>query len=322
MSAAATAIRSEPIRIYPSAIVLGALAVIFGMAAGYGWLGQAWDRVNYVEAWNQLTSHYDPAFSRFERGYTWSSWFARFYLLLDFQQYYTLLATGALAIKFRLLWKHADSPVLAVVVYLMFLFPLHEYTQIRAAVGFAFAYFAIDVLLDGKVGLSVLLFALGMLFHTTIAAIALALVPVLVLRRASPVMTASIFMALAAAAGLIIPKVVDTLESANPLVRGYLEQKGSSTGVNPFSGESILLLLVIAASAVVLRPWRRSRDGTMFFLGLWSLIWLVALARIPVLRSAWKRHSSFRYFCSRSASMNPRAAGFRPFSSSRQVPGC
>src|SRR3569832_1054556 len=67
-------------------------------------------------------------------------------------------------LKFRLLWKRTSAPVIAAVVYLMILFPLHEYTQLRAAVALAFAYMVLVVFLDGKRFVVFLLFVLGVFF--------------------------------------------------------------------------------------------------------------------------------------------------------------
>ena len=257
------------------------MALLFGIGAGYGWFGESRDWLNYRNVWDQLPSRFDVSVSRFERGYVWTSWFAKYELQADFNLYYAVLATSSLAIKFRLLWKYAEAPVIAAIVYLMLLYPLHEYTQIRAAIGFAFAYLGLDACLEGKLGSGVLLFALGALFHTTVVAVALSLLVVFALRNRPPAVAGGVLSLLAGVSGIAIPYLVDTLEEANPLARSYIETASVNGAPNIFSGETILLFSVIVSSMVLLRPWRRSPDSSTFLLGAWSLIWLVAMARVP-----------------------------------------
>jgi len=296
MTDVATVGRHETIRVYPSAILLCAMAAFFGIAAGYGWLGEARDRLNYLDVWNQLTSHYDPTFSRFERGYTWSSWFARFYLMLDFQQFYALLATVALAVKFRLIWKHADAPLVAALAYLMILYPLHEYTQIRASVGLGFAYLAIDSYLERRLRRAIVCAVVAVLFHSSTLAIGLAVVAILLLRRMPPVVTATALGATATLGAAVVPRILDLLQQLNPLVASYLEQSDAGGTPNLLSGETILLVLTIMASAVFLRPWRRSGDMFFFFLGSWSVVLLAAFAQMPVFAFRLEEAFIFPFF--------------------------
>src|SRR3569832_1054558 len=68
------------------------LAVIAAAAAGYGWFGESRDYANYVGVYDALTRHDTFSSFRFERGYLYLSWFCKFYIGMDFAQYYTFLA--------------------------------------------------------------------------------------------------------------------------------------------------------------------------------------------------------------------------------------
>ncbi len=267
--------------IQPGAVFLLLLAVVFAAAAGYGWFGESRDYANYVGVYDALMRHDTFASYRFERGYIYLSWFCKFYLGMDFAQYYMFLACTSLLLKFRLLWKHTSAPVIAAVVYLMVLFPLHEYTQLRAAVALAFAYTAMDAYLDGKRFTAVLLLVVGVLFHATAMALAAAALFVLFVAKRSPVLAAALFSVVAVVGYLLISKFMNVLEAANPLVAKYVDQAFLNEPPNVFSGQNILLFALIVSSAIFLRPWQVRKDGFFFYLSFWTLITYVALLKIP-----------------------------------------
>ena len=278
----ATDVSPRDIGIQPDAVLLVVLAAVFGVAAGYGWFGESRDYSNYAGVYDALMPHDTFANYRFERGYVYLSWFCKFYLGMDFAQYYAFLAGSALLLKFRLLWKYTSAPIIAAAVYLMVLYPLHEYTQIRAALAIAFAFTAMDAYLEGKRFIAFVLLVVGVLFHVTAIVLGGAAFLVFLVVKRSPVVVAALFTATAFVGFLLISKVTDILQKANPLAAKYIDQAFLNQPPNVFSGENILLFALIVSSAVLLRPWQARKDGFFYYLSFWTLITYVAFLKVPL----------------------------------------
>ena len=278
----ATDVSPNVTRLQPGVIVLLLLACVFGAAAGYGWLGESRDYSNYLGVYTDLGRHDSFSNYRFERGYMLLSWLCKFYVGMDFAQYYTFLAGSSLLLKFRLLWKHTSAPVIAALVYLLILFPFYEYTQLRAAVAFALAYTAIDTYLDGKRFAALLLLVVAVLFHTTAIVLGAGAISVMLVAKRSPVLAAAFLSAIGLGASLLISASMRILQAANPLASKYINKTFLNQPPNLFSGENILLFALIVCSAIFLRPWQARKDGFFYYLSFWMLIAYVALLKIPV----------------------------------------
>jgi hypothetical protein len=282
LSSAAANARSANIQISPVAILLCAVAGVFAVIAGYGLLGQSPDYPNYLAVYDQLLPHELLSDYRYERGYMLASWFCKFYLGMDFAQYYTLLVAVALLLKFRLLLRYASAPLVAAATYLLIVYPYSEYTQLRAAVAFAFAFTAMDEFLGGKWFTAIVLFAVAQLFHSLAIVLAGGAVAVLLVRNRSPVFITVFFCLIALGASMAVSAMVRVLQRINPLVWKYVNKTFLSEPPNLFSGENILFFLLILSSAVFLRPWQNRRDAFFYYLSFWTLIAYAALLRIPV----------------------------------------
>lgn len=288
--------RTASIRLQPAAVVLALLVLVFSVTAGYGWLGESHDYSEYLNAYRNIDPR-NPFFgSRLEHGYAFAAWICKFYLGMDFQFYFTLLAATSLALKFRLFWKYTSTPVVAAVVYLMFLFPLHEYTQIRAAVAVAFAFTAIDQYLEGKRMAAVALFVVAILFHTSAVALLAGGLLVLLASELPPAIAALLFVTVAFVASLATARLEFSLAEVNPLALGYINKAFLHHAVSLFSGENILLFVTTLCGAIFLRPWQRRPDGYFFFLSFWALISLFAFRAIPVFAHRIMELFIFSYF--------------------------
>lgn len=296
MSPVAADIRPIVVRVFPSAIALCVLACVLAAAAGYGWFGQSPDYSAYLSVYDQLRPHDLLSNYRFERGYMFASWVCKFYLGMEFAQYYTLLAAVSLLLKFRLLWRHTSAPLVAAFVYLVFLYPISEYTQLRAAVAFAFAFTAIDEYLGGRWFSALALLAGAVTFHSSAVVLGGGAVAVLLVRNRTPVFVACFFGLMAAAASLLISAAVHFLQRVNPFVSTYINKAFLNQPPNLFSGQNILLFLLTLSSAIFLRPWQRRDDGFFYYVSFWTLIAYVAFLRIPVFAHRISEAFIFSYF--------------------------
>jgi hypothetical protein len=282
LSSAVSGTGSAAVRISPSVIILCMVATVFGVVAGYGLFGRSPDYLSYRSIYDQLRPHDLLSNYRFERGYMLTSWFCKFYLGMDFPQFYSLLASLSLLLKFRLLWRRVSAPLLAAAIYLVGFFPLAEYTQLRSAVAFAFAFTAMDEYLNGRWLLAIVLFVVATLFHSTALALAGGAIAVLLVRNRTPIVAAGFFTLIGLGASLLVSAAMHVLQRINPLAWTYVHKALMNQPPNLLSGENILLLLLIVSSAIFLRPWQHRRDGFFYYLSFWSLIAYAALLRIPV----------------------------------------
>lgn len=154
-------------------IALG-IGIILAAAAANRWFGEGFDYGNFYQDYMTKTRNLDLLNSRFEYGYQVLSWIFAIILERSFSEFYFSLAAIAISIKIYLFYKHLKMPEIAVAIYLLILFYLHEYTQIRAACGVSFAYLAIHFWMNRKIISSIILIIIAPLFHYS------ALIPVIV----------------------------------------------------------------------------------------------------------------------------------------------
>jgi hypothetical protein len=275
---------------------LGLLAVVFALASGYRWFGFGRDTSEYLQFYNNLGATPQLTQFRFEPGFTLAAWFCKTKLGIGYAVFCALIVVSSLALKFRLLWKHTSAPVIAAIIYLMLLFPLHEYTQIRAAFAFALAYTAIDEYLDGKWVAAIMLFVMAVLFHYSAIVLAVGAALVLFVSYRPPAIVAALFIMVAAVSSFVVSAVARLLEHANVVASIYINKTFLYQTPTLYSGLNILLFLLIVCGAIFLRPWQARKDGFFFFLSFWALTSYVALFRIPVLAHRIEEAFIFSYF--------------------------
>lgn len=259
-----------------------ALVVCFAAAAGYGLLGESRDYQSYLSEFNSLTPYYTGAHSRFETGYELATWVCKIWLGLNFQQTYVLLAAFALALKFRLFCKYADAPVFATIIYLMMLYPLHEYTQIRAAVGIAIGYTAVDFYLERRYLPALIAIGVACTFHSSTAALIGGFFLVDAVSRLRPIIGISTLIAASFPAALLISKIVAVLAAFFRIVMLYLEAQGMFAAPTVASLQNVLLVCVLIASAIFLRPWQRRTDYLFYLLAILGFVAFLSLISVPI----------------------------------------
>jgi hypothetical protein len=142
---------------------------LLSLAAGFRFLGQDKDYLSYVDFYDKLNASLITSLSetRFEPGFVFLGWASKFLLHFDFSLFLLLSASIALSIKIYLLSLRKFTWIL-LVFYVLILYPLHDMTQIRAAIAMAMTYLAFDFLIKRKWHHAIPLFALGVLFHYSV----------------------------------------------------------------------------------------------------------------------------------------------------------
>lgn len=143
------------------------LALVLAVVAGYRWLGEGADYVDYFLYYLTVTEYVASNVSRFEIGFQYWAWFSANILHLSFQMFYTATVFFALYVKFSLIKKHTYEPWFAILAYLLLFYPVHEYTQVRIAVAMAFVYFGIFKLYERNYVLAAAGLALSVCFHSS-----------------------------------------------------------------------------------------------------------------------------------------------------------
>lgn len=287
MSAGGASAEPTGIRINADAGVLVFLVGVFALAAGYDWLGTSRDHANYFNLYNNTFGFDAVLGSAVEPGYMFTVWLCKIGLGMSYSQHYTILAATSLALKFRLFWKRTDAPVVAAIVYLMLLYPIHEYTQIRAAVSFAFTYTAIDKYLDGRWRVALALLVVAASFHYSAIVLAAAAAFVLFVSHRSHLFVAASYLLIAIVTPIAFSELMHLLEIAKPAVAIYVRDAFVNDAPDLLSGENIRLfipfIVLILCSALFLRPMQTRRDGFYFLMGILMLPAFAGLVKIPAL---------------------------------------
>ena len=143
-------------------------------AAGFRWLGDSRDYLQYLAYYDQIPPYLSFNYTRFEPGFHVCAWFARTYLNLEYDYFVLIVAGVSLAIKFHLFRKYLRYPLLAVITYAAIFYPVHEYTQIRIGIALAFGYLTIHNLYEKRYLWGAIWFVPAYLFHTSAIVLPLA----------------------------------------------------------------------------------------------------------------------------------------------------
>ncbi|PZX40646.1 EpsG-like putative glucosyltransferase [Roseinatronobacter thiooxidans] len=119
------------------------VAVLAGIAAGYQFFGSGRDFFSYVSFYENIRVFGEQDFSRFEPGFVLVASFFKLVLNAEVEFLLAVLASASLLIKFAIFSAYR-RPFLTILFYLCCWYPLHEYTQIRAAVARSFLWFRSD----------------------------------------------------------------------------------------------------------------------------------------------------------------------------------
>ncbi|MEA3015135.1 MAG: hypothetical protein QOD42_3680 [Sphingomonadales bacterium] len=267
---------------------LAALWLLLTCAAGFRWLGDSRDYLDYLAYYNQIPPYLAFNNSRFEAGFHFCAWFARTHLNMEYDYFVLIVAGLSLAIKFHLFKKYLRYPLLAAVTYVAIFYPMHEYTQIRVGLALALGYLTIHCLYDRRWMAAALWFVLAYLFHTSVIVLPLGFLAARYVRGNMAV----ILIGIGAAVLFYISEqlrelLVQLFSSINPLLRSYVDNR-TFESVSLLSINNLLLIAAMAA-AVVMGWFKFSRYHALFLtLSLASIVAIAVLASSPIVANRTK----------------------------------
>lgn len=239
---------------------------ILSVAAGHQWFGDSPDLANYLYYYNTIGDFFNFSDSRFEYGFQAVCWLW-VQAGLSFYSLYVILVGVSLGFKFFLFEKYTASPILAAITYVLAFYLLHEYTQIRAAVGISLSLFAVHQMLNRK-WLSFAIFCiLGILFHYSVIAIPLtALISLRIRGRAVVAVAAIVLIAGSTMLPVVQEIIISIFSKLNPLTTAYVYNDLNINSANIFSVASVLTLGVIVWC--IISPDTLKADYTRVFFGM------------------------------------------------------
>lgn len=278
-----------------------ALALIcasLSLAAGARSFGIGRDFFEYLQFYETITPYNITNYSRFEIGFEAVSWFFGYYLNLEYKYLLTFLVFISLAIKFYLFTKYLKSPFMAVFSYILLFYPIHEYTQIRAAVAIAFAYLGLHFALNKKFIYALLFFLAGISFHSSIMFLALICGGIFFIPKKYHVHFGLFTSIILLLFSTNISDIMKTyFANMNPLISSYLENTDFSAEVNLFSGTNIFFALALFYCLLSGMYKKDQYNLAFFIISLISFIWIFVFREAPVvaLRTAYILFLSFLF---------------------------
>lgn len=259
-------------------LVIGVLS----LAAGYRWLGEGRDYSNYLDFYNSLPPTLTLSDQRYETGFVLAAWFFKYIAHTSYQLFATSITAVSLTLKYSLARRLSRQWLLALLVYLLLFYPIHEYTQVRAALSMSLAFFGTNLLFEGKLRGALILFAASLLFHFTGAVIVIAAAVYLLRHQILPIALAMALVGMLLF-GLALSSIsVETLTKFNPLVTLYVENIQQSDPPNILSAQNIILTASVVAFMLAATREDRRRGMPFLFMTALGLALFVILRDIPV----------------------------------------
>lgn len=252
---------------------------VLSFMAGTRALGFSRDYFEYLSYYQTIPAGLSLLDTRFEPGFHLISWIFRNYLDVELPALVWFLVSFSLAVKICLFRKYLQYPIVALLLYTLIFYPIHEYTQYRVAVSLAFGYWAIHLVMERRLHWAALLFLLAFLFHYSSILILLIAIgsPFLRGRRAVTMIVIGIVLA-AALIGPIRGLIGGFFNTLNPLSLSYLENTAMIEGVSLWSVNNLLLIGALAWYAM-LGYYNRGQYHALFM--TMSIACLVPIALLP-----------------------------------------
>lgn len=267
-------------------LILFFITAAFSVLAAHRFLGVDRDYYQYLYFFDYLSLPYD---GRFEPGFVYFSFFVK-KLTGSFTALLFFIAACSLTIKIYLILKLPNYWYWMTAYFLM-LFPLHEMTQIRAAMAIGIGYLALHLSLDRKSRfLPFLFFILAATFQSSI----LILLPFFLFTSFLTRFDWRIFFIVILLPIATLHPIIEYLSYLNPLVTNALNST-IETKPNPISILNLLLILISAVGILSAKKLPPNKLPWLYLsamgLGLWY-----GFMSIPIFAHRLLELTMFSYF--------------------------
>lgn len=261
-------------------LAAGIVAVVLGIASGYAWFGIGRDYIQYLDFYNSLSISDNSANFRFEPGFVLFAHSVKYAMRLDYQIFIAIFVIIVLILKVWV-FSYIRNPVYLFLFYLINWYPLHEYTQIRAAMAVSILFVSLRFLLNGKWKSFLILSLLAATFHATALVAAGFLVFSTFLSRYRLLVAVPLVLAATIIPPLVVMKVLPVLANINPLIESYT-MNVDQYEVNIFSGGNILTILLLISMMFSGAIQDRGRR-ILFIISVSSIGIMVGMQEMPII---------------------------------------
>lgn len=228
---------------------LSILWVFFSAAAAFRWLGSGRDYLEYLSYYDTIPYTFSFLDTRFEPGFHVLAWVFRVALNTEYGLFSLALIGFALGAKFYLMLRYLKYPVLAAVTYLVMIYPLHEYTQLRAAFAISLGLIAVHIWLEGRRVLATIGMAIAFLFHSSIVILFAGFLVAEFFRfNKQGILLIVVTVVAAVIATIADLSIVSLFSRYNPLISSYIENVQFEQEASFLSIGNLLYMTMIAAA--------------------------------------------------------------------------
>lgn len=258
--------------------------LLLTLSVGNLWLGTPRDYYEYLPWYENLTSYFDYTQSRFEPGFYFLAWVFRYIFETSFSFFIGCIAAVSLGIKFWLFKRYLHYPVIGILLYAAIFYPIHEYTQYRAALSIAFGFLAIHLMLEKRWVWAVLLFAVSVSLHgSSILLVAVGVGGYFFRGNKAALFVATATLLLSIFFGQLRNAIEEAFTAINPLTTSYLENRANIEDLSIFSVNN-LFLIAMCFFAIILGYYQRSRYHMLFLtITLTSITPIILLPEAPII---------------------------------------
>lgn len=245
--------------------ILVALWAVLSFAAAFRWLGEGRDYLEYLKYYETIPYTFSFADTRFEPGFHLVAWIFRVLFNVDYGVFSLVIIGTALGVKFYLIWRYLKAPILAAVTYTAMVYPLHEYTQIRAAFAISIGIFCIHLWMNKRHVICIFGMAVAFLFHSSIVILFAAFM----FSEFFKFNKQGIALLIAAVVVVVVAQslnlsIVSLFSSYNPLISKYIENATFEDEASFFSLGNLLYMSMLALA--IYAGWYKDRYRRSFLI--------------------------------------------------------